>query len=39
MANEKLFTCNFTFLILGRESSHIGDDIVKLALSLYERRK
>lgn len=35
MANTKLFTRNFTFLVLGQVSSLMGNGILKLALSLY----
>ena len=31
----KLFTCNFTFLILGQISSLIGNYTLKFALSMY----
>jgi len=35
MTKTKLFTHNFTFLILGQISSLMGNGILKLALSLY----
>ena len=33
--NQKLFTRNFTFLILGQVSSLIGNYTLKFALSMY----
>ena len=35
MKNEKLFTRNFTFLVLGQVSSLFGNYILKFALSMY----
>ena len=35
---DKLFTRNFTFLILGQVSSLIGNYTLKFALSMYVRR-